>query len=113
MSAARGLIPLLSALRLDPLSLETSGLIPDIVRCLFTMPMLTPDGFKHLLEENDEASLVIILYYWAAVRRLASGKFWWMRERAVYMSGKLLARLGGRCEECTGWAAKICDGDWS
>jgi hypothetical protein len=67
MSATRGLIPLLSALRLDALSLEMSGLIPDIGRCLFVMPMLTPDGFKHLLDENDEASLVIALYYWTAV----------------------------------------------
>lgn len=113
MSATRGLIPLLSALRLDALSLEMSGLIPDIGRCLFVMPMLTPDGFKHLLDENDEASLVIALYYWTAVWRLASGKSWWMRERAVYMSKKLLGQLRCRCEECTAWAAELRDGDWS
>jgi hypothetical protein len=36
-----------------------------------------------------------------------------MRERAVYMSRKLLGRLGGRCQKCIGWAAELCDGNWS
>jgi hypothetical protein len=113
MDAARGLIPLLSTLKLDRSNLETSGLIPDISRCLFILPLFTTKEFTQLLEQSDEVSLVIVLYYYAAVLGLASGRFWWMRDRAAYMSTSLLSRLGDRCLECTGWAAEICAENFS
>lgn len=112
MSAARSLIPLLSTLKLDRLTLDASGLMPDTLRCLFIWPLLTPDGFGQLLEKNDEVSLVIVLYYCAAVLGLVSEKSWWMQERAAYASRSILSRLGDRCEECIGWAREICEGNY-
>ena len=108
MNAARGLIPLLAAFKLERSALELSGLMPDILRCLFTWPLITPVGFRTLLERDDEASLVIVLYYFAAILGLASDKYWWMLERAEYLCRSILRRLGDRCEQCTGWASEIC-----
>lgn len=113
MDAAQSLIPLISTLKIDRCSLETSGLIPDILRCLFIWPSMRPDEFRRLIEKEDEVSLVIVLYYYAAVLGLASGKFWWMRERAACTSRLILSRLGTRCQECTGWAAEICTKNYS
>jgi hypothetical protein len=108
MDAARRLIPLLSALRLGQEALEASGLMPDIARYVFMLPVVSSEEYGQLLRNNDEASLVILLYYFALVRRLTSGKFWWMRERSARLCEWLLTRLGNKCERCTGWAAEIC-----
>jgi len=113
MDAARSLIPLLSAFKLSHIELESSGFMPDISRCLFIWPLLTPIGFKQLVGKNDEASMVIVLYYYAAVLGVASWEFWWMRERSAHMSRSILIRLGDKCKECIGWAREICDVKYS
>jgi hypothetical protein len=100
MDAARCLIPILSALKIGEVELEASGLMPDISRYLFFLPLLSSAEYVQLLRNDDEVSLVILLYYFALVRRLLSGKFWWMRERLAHLCEWLLARLGNKCERC-------------
>ncbi|KAE9374899.1 hypothetical protein N431DRAFT_336019 [Stipitochalara longipes BDJ] len=107
MEAAHRLIPILSALRLGEKELEASGLMPDISRYLFVLPLFSTEAYSQLLRNNDEPSLVILLYYFALVRRLLGDKFWWMRERSAYLCLWLLGKLGNRCERCVGWARDI------
>lgn len=114
MDTARGLIPILSALKQGERELAASGLLPDISRYLFVLPLFSlvefgqSGQFVKLLRNNDEAALVILLYYYALVLRLISGKFWWMRARSAHMCESLLARLGNKCDKCIGWAREIC-----
>jgi hypothetical protein len=107
MEAASRLIPVLSALKLGEGELEASGLMSDISRYLFVLPLLSSEEYAQLLRNNDEASLVILLYYFSLVRRLLSGKYWWMRERSAHLCEWLLVRLGNRCERCVGLAREI------
>jgi hypothetical protein len=107
MDAAHRLIPILCALMLGRHCLEASGLILDVARYLFAWPNLLSDDFINLVKINDERCQVILLYYFAAVSRLHSERFWWMRERSVYTCEAILLRLGDRCEECTSWAREL------
>jgi hypothetical protein len=107
MEAAQRLIPVLSALKLGERELEASGLMLDISRYLFVLPLFWSEEYGQFLRNNDEASLVILLYYFSLVHRLLSGKYWWMRERSAHLCEWLLARLGNRCERCAGWARQI------
>lgn len=107
VDAAHRLIPILCALKLGHRFLEASGLILDVARYLFAWPNLLSDDFIHLAKINDERPQVVLLYYFAAVLNIRSERFWWMRERLVYMCKAILLRLGDRCEECTGWAREL------
>ncbi|PMD37807.1 hypothetical protein L207DRAFT_464292 [Hyaloscypha variabilis F] len=107
MEAAHRLVPILSALRLGEKELEASGLMPDISRYLFALPLFTSGAYAELLRNNDEPSLVILLYYFSLVRRLLGERFWWMRERSAHLCVWLLAKLGDKCERCVGWARDI------
>jgi hypothetical protein len=107
MDAANHLIPILCALMLGRPCLEASGLMLDVARYLFAWPNLLSDGFINLVKINDEGCQVILLYYFAAVSRLRSERFWWMQERSVYMCEAILLRLGNRCEECIRWAREL------
>jgi len=107
VDAARHLIPILCALKLGHRCLEASGLILDVARYLFAWPNLLSDNFIHLVKINDERSQVVLLYYFAAAFNIRSERFWWMRQRSVYMCEAILLRLGDRCEECTGWAREL------
>jgi hypothetical protein len=107
MEAAHRLIPVLSALKMGEIELKSSGLMPDVARYLFAQPFLSSGEYARLLKSNDEASLVVLLYYFALVRRLLSGEFWWMRERSAHICEWLLAQLGNKCERCVGWAREI------
>lgn len=113
VDAARRLIPILCALMLGHHCLEASGLMLDVARYLFAWPNLLSDNFINLVKINDERCQVILLYHFAAISRLRSERFWWMRERSVYMCEAILLWLGDRCEECTGWARELVskDGD--
>jgi hypothetical protein len=102
MDSARRLIPILSALKLGEDELEASGLMPDSSRYLFFLPLLLSAEYAQLLRSDGEASQVILSYYFALVRRLLSGKFWWMRERSARLCEWLLTRLGNKCERCVG-----------
>jgi len=107
MEAARRLIPILSALKLGEKQLQESGLMPDILRYLFVLPLLSSESYSQLLRNNDEPSLVILLYYFALVRKLLGEKFWWTRERSNHLCAWLLAKLGNKCERCVEWAREI------
>lgn len=107
MEAAHRLIPIMSALKLGEKQLHESGIMPDILRYLFVLPLLSSEAYSQLLRNNDEPSLVILLYYFALVRRLLGEKFWWMRERSDHLCAWLLAKLGNKCERCVGWAREI------
>jgi hypothetical protein len=107
VDAAHRLIPILCALKLGRRCLEASGLILDVARYLFAWPNLLSDDFIHLVKISDERSQVVLLYYFAAVLNIRSERFWWMRDRSVYMCDTILLRLGDRCEECTGWAREL------
>lgn len=106
---SRRLMTILHALKLRRRDLETSDLILDIARYLFSLPNLLPDGFIGLLMIEDGRAQVMLLYYFAAVSRLPTERFWWMRERAVYMFEAISTNLGDTCMECTGRAREILD----
>jgi hypothetical protein len=76
-------------------------------RYLFSLPNWLPDGFIQLAKMNDGRAQAILLYMFAAISRLRSERFWWMRKRALYVFKEISLRLGNRCVECTGRAHEI------
>ena len=110
MEPSKRLMAILAALQLNHQELEASGLMLDVARYLFSFPTLLPIGFVDMLKKEDERAQVIVLYYMAAVSRLAPGRFWWMRERGFYMYEMVLQNLGNKCTECTRHVAEILEG---
>jgi hypothetical protein len=107
------LMTILFALKLGMRDLEASGLILDVARYLFSWPNLLPNCFINLLRRDDERAQVILLYYFAAVSRLRADRFWWMRERGVYMFEAILNSIADRCTECTDRAREIYNNEGS
>jgi len=97
--AARRLISIWCALKLGPQGLEESGLLLDVARLLFTWPNVHSAGFFDLTSKGGRHQAVL-LYYFAAIYRLRSERFWWMRARAAYMFEKISTRLKDKCELC-------------
>jgi hypothetical protein len=110
MNSARSLIPVLSAVKLGSAELEVSGLMPDIARVLFILPLFTTSEFAQLVKDNDEAALLILLHYYALVLRLLSEKYWWMRDRSAHVCKSILIKLGNKCERCLGCVRELCAG---
>lgn len=107
--AADGLIVIWRALKLGLPALETSDIYLDTARFLFTWPNLHPAGLLNLTASKRVRAQVILLYYFAAVIRLRSERFWWMRRRAVYMFDSIFDRLKDKCDVCTGMAKILRD----
>lgn len=104
ISAIRRLIVVLNVICISSPDVESSGLLPDIYRYLFTWPTsgrTSTKGFVLQLGEGNPVSLTILLYYYAAVLRVYTDKIWWMRDGAVMMFNKLSSKLGGHCSQCT------------
>jgi len=101
------LVTIMCALRLGSRHLEESGLVHDVARYLFSWPNLLPDRFVSFLKIGDRRAQVILLYYFVAVSRLRCERFWWMRDRAVYMFEAISFSLGERCTDCTGRATEM------
>jgi hypothetical protein len=101
------LTAILWALDPDDKRQEDSTLKFDAARYLFTLPSFLPSGFIRLLNSEDGRAQVTILYYFAAISRLESERFWWMRKRAVQMFRQISGYVGDRCEQCTSRAKEI------
>ncbi len=82
MNALSRLSLVLHAIKLAYPDIEGSGVADDIYRFLFTWPPFCTKGFMDQVRENNPASLLILLYYYAAIVSVFSGKLWWMRDRA-------------------------------
>jgi hypothetical protein len=106
---SRRLVTILHALSLGRQNLEVSKRMLDVARCLFSWPSLLPMGFIDCIRIEDCRAQVVMLYYFTAVSRLPSEKFWWMKDRAVLMCKEISPRLEERCEKCTSWAKLIFD----
>lgn len=104
------LIIVLEAIEISQSDLEGSGILPDIVRYLFTWPAQCTKGFVEQLSENNTVSLTILLYYYAAIVRISSEKLWWMQDRAHFLYSSLKTRLEGTCDHCTGPAITLAEG---
>lgn len=76
-------------------------------RYLFNLPNWLPDGFIRLVKMNDGRAQTLLLYMFAAITRLRSERFWWMRKRALYLFEEISLSLGNRCVECTSRAHEI------
>jgi hypothetical protein len=107
----RRLSSILWALDLDHKRFEQSGLTFAASRYLFTLPHFFGDSFLHLLRLQDGRAQVILLYYFAAVSRLKSDQFWWMRVRAIHMFEHISHSLGNKCVDCTARAYEIFCGE--
>jgi hypothetical protein len=108
---SRRLIPIWRALRLCNGGLGAPNLLLDVARYLFTLPSTLPSGFVELTHGKDGRYQLILLYYFAAISRLPSERFWWMRGRAIHMFETILLRLKDKCEECTRMASKLFNGE--
>lgn len=84
-----------------------AGLDLDAARYLFSLPNWLPNGFINKFRLHDGRAQVILLYFFAAVLKLKSERFWWMRKRALFIFGEVARILGDRCVECTGRAHDI------
>lgn len=76
-SAITRLILVLNVICIGSPDIESSGLLPDIYRYLFTWPTIgrwTTKGFILQLGEGNPTSLTILLYYYAAILRVYSDK---------------------------------------
>lgn len=76
-------------------------------RYLFSLPNWLPEGFINKFRLRDGRAQVILLYFFAAIIRLRSERFWWMRKRALSIFEEIARILGDRCVECTGRAQEI------
>jgi hypothetical protein len=103
----RRLSSIIWALDLDHKRLGRSDLTFAASRYLFTLPHFFGSSFLHLLKLQDGRAQVILLYYFAAVSRLKSNQFWWMRMRAIHMFEHISRSLGNKCVECTSRAYEI------
>lgn len=87
-------------------ALEASSIYLDVARYLFTLPItlpiINPDGFGNRAYMKNARYQMILLYYFAAVVRFRSERFWWMRRRARCMFEWLLGELEDKCGVCTG-----------
>ncbi len=104
ISAIKRLIIPLSVICMSSPDIESTGLMSDLYRYLFTWPpsgRTSTKGFILKVGEGNLVSLTILLYYYAAILRVYSEKIWWMRDGATMMFNKLRAKLGGRCSRCT------------
>jgi len=100
INALSRLIPPLSIILVTLPNFESSEVVPDIHRYLFTWPPLCTKGFVLQVSEGNPASLTILLYYYAAILRTYSEKVWWMRDGAKFMFHKLQSKLSGYCARC-------------
>lgn len=103
-SAIKRLIIPLSVICISSPDVQSTGLLPDIYRYLFTWPTSgrqSTKGFILKVGEGNLVSLTILLYYYAAILRVYSENIWWMRDGARIMFNHLRAKLSGRCSRCT------------
>jgi hypothetical protein len=107
---SRRLMTILLGISLGWQKIEAEGLTLAVARYLFSFPNLLRAGFFELLKKEDERVLVVMLYYFAAVSRLPAERFWWMKERGVYMYKRILEHLGDKCSECTSYGVGIFEG---
>lgn len=104
LSAIKRLIIVLNVICISSPDIESTGLLPDIYRYLFTWPSsgrISTKGFILQIGEGNPVSLTILLYYYAAILRVYTEKIWWMRDGATVMFNKLRSKLGGHCSRCT------------
>jgi hypothetical protein len=87
------------------------GLEFAAARYLFTLPDWLPDSFISLAKTNDGRARALLLYFFAAISKLRSERFWWMRKKSIYLFEEISSSLGDRCEECTGRAREIFRGE--
>jgi sRNA-binding regulator protein Hfq len=95
------------ALDPDPDEFGEVSLELAAARYLFTLPTWFSDGFIHLIRVSDGRAQVVLLYYFTAITKLRSGKFWWMTKRAIYMFNEMSRIIGDKCIECTSRALEI------
>jgi hypothetical protein len=104
VSAIRRLIIPLNVICISSPDIESTGLMSDLHRYLFTWPTcgrMSTRGFILQVGEGNLVSLTILLYYYAAILRVYTEKIWWMRDGATIMFNKLRSKLSGRCSRCT------------
>lgn len=80
--------------------IESSGLMEDIYRYFFTWPTKCTKGFLQQVDEGNPVSLLILMYYYAAIVRVDSERIWWMRDGALRMFNQLRAKFNGQCLRC-------------
>lgn len=107
---SKRLMTILSGLSLGWERIEAEGLTLAVARYLFSWPNLLPTFFVEMLKKKDQRVVVIMLYYFAAVSRLPTERFWWMKERGTCMYGRILETLGDKCVECTSYGIAIFEG---
>ncbi len=102
--AIKRLIIPLSVICISSPGVESTGLLPDLYRYLFTWPTSgrgSTKGFILKVGEGNWVSLTILLHYYAAILRVYTENIWWMRDGATIMFYQLRAKLSGRCSRCT------------
>lgn len=111
--AVRGLIAIWRALKMGIPALEASSIYLDVARYLFTLPItlpiINPDGFGNRANMKNARYQTILLYYFAAIIKFKSARFWWMQSRARLMFEWLLVNLRDKCDVCTGMARVLID----
>jgi hypothetical protein len=85
MQECRRLVSVLSVLKLSRCGVDISPLRSDIVRYLFTFPMLFSSDFLLLMEQRDDTVQIVLAHFYAAVSGLILEPYWWTRQRAKYM----------------------------
>lgn len=104
---SKRLMTIISVLEMGWEKVEREGLALAVARYLFSWPNLLPTFFLEMLKKEDRRVLVLMLYYFATVSRLPGERYWWMKERAVNMYGRVLESLGDSCAECRSYGVAI------
>ncbi|RDW88324.1 hypothetical protein BP6252_00356 [Coleophoma cylindrospora] len=110
MQAAERLSTVLS-ITYDQTDPESADLGLDVARYLFLWPAMCSDGFRRLAEEEDPASLIILLAYAHGIERILPASFWWMHGKASLMTRELVLAIGWKSLESVRVAAAEHDLD--
>jgi hypothetical protein len=77
MGECKRLVPVLSLLKLSSCGVDVSPLQPDVIRYLFSFPLLFSNGFRQLFKDDDKTVQIVIAHFYVAVSILVPEKFWW------------------------------------
>jgi hypothetical protein len=83
-----------------------------LLTCLVQWLSFLPPEFITLINSNDPKALVIMAYYYAIVAFILSktrSGWWWMRERPIYMIGRITAFLGEEWMIWLRWPMEVMD----
>lgn len=127
MAECKRLVPVVAVLIIRERAQDTTLLTDSIVWYLFTWPALLSNEFFGMIKQRDPLSLLILHYFFDALKRGDTESGWWSKRRTDYMlkatrglveSGLPMVNLyrsvesegGAKMDTIRGWLQQKCSG---